>query len=430
MAERPHDLADLLQTAETQLEASLVATPTDDALRDARDGVRRARVRRVLVSVAGAAAAVAVVGAAVVWVPRGSAPPAGPTTEPTPVPSATATGSPAPSPEPTTPAPVPVAVAGLEPLVPATPDELRAAPVGSVLALWTATRYADYAEGTGATTETHIVLVRPDATVRYVRRAPDGAQWLESWDRTTASVAVRTSSTYPDGTAQVVDLLTGAVGGTVPVRETFGVRFSPDGVTTATVEESTLRLAGGDDVREVDLPSRWCEAVGWPDATHVLVTCTDRVGSSAVPAEADGPSLLLVDVVTGEATRRTLVTGDLVPTGAPGAALADGAVVAPVDVVGREVDEDLPRVCGTGLGRFDGLTGTPLPPVPAGDLLEPGLVAAPDRLLVGGPTSCPTDVQPSGLWSVDLTTRAVVEILPARDDLDAPYGLTSWVTWR
>ncbi|UZN03355.1 hypothetical protein [Cellulomonas sp. S1-8] len=431
MAERTGDLDDVLRAAEAQREAALLAVPTDGPLTRVRASVRATRTRRAALAATGAAAAIVVVGAVALWSPRPSPAPAAPTTT-SPTTTSPAPTTPAVTPRATgTPAaqPTPVEVGGLPPLLPAGADELLAAPVGSVLALWTPTTLSELSDGSGPQ-EVHVVLVAPDGVVRHVTRAPDGAVEVVAWDRAAATAVVITAEGGGDGATLVVDLLTGATTPAAAVPR-YQEPTSPDGTATARVEGSTVSLTAGDDVRALDLPSRWCALAGWSDATHLLLSCTDRAPTSLVPAEADRPALLLLDTVTGAMQQQALTTGDVVPTGVQGVLLDDGALVAPVDVIGREVDEnEVGRVCGTGLGRFSGLEGVALPAVPAGDLTYPGLVAAPGRLLVAGPTFCATDLATSGLWSLDLATGRVDELLPVDDGLDAPYGLLSWTTWR
>ncbi|MCC2333896.1 hypothetical protein [Cellulomonas wangsupingiae] len=431
MAEWTPDLTDVLHTAEAQREAALAASPTEASVASVRTAVRAARTRRTALAVTGTAAAVLLVGGVVLWSPRAPVPPAAPaSTVPQPT-RPTASPTPAASP-PVAPSTATVEVGGLPPMLSAAPDELRDAPPGTVLALWTPDTLLDLADGApdAGHREVHLLLVRPDGEVRHVVRAPDHAVTVGGWDRAAASASVITATGGGDSESIAVDLLTGATTPVPPSAESL-LPTSPDGTTTADVQGAVVRLRAGAGERELELPSRWCRPAGWSDATHLLLTCFDREPRTLVPAEADGPALVLLDTVTGGTTRRALVTGDVVPTDRTGIPLGDGSVVAQVDVVGREVDGDaVARVCGTGLGRFDGLAGTPLPAVPAGDLVHRGLVAAPGRVVVAGPPGCPTDLTASGMWALDLATGRVDELLPVHEDPAAPFGLLSSTTWR
>ncbi|ADG76578.1 hypothetical protein Cfla_3710 [Cellulomonas flavigena DSM 20109] len=427
MAERTPDLTDVLLAAEARHEATLAATATGAHVASLRTAVRAARRRRTAFVAAAASVAVVLAGGALLWVPREAVEPAWPTPTASPTVPTTAAASPTPA---TAPGVASVEIGGLPPLQPATAEELRAAPVGSVLVLWTPGSIAALDSDAGPR-EVHLLLVGPDGERRHVARAPDNTVSLGPWDRATGRVGVSTAEGGGDSQTYDVDLLTGEATPREPSTDGL-LPTSPDGTTVAVVENGVVTLVVGADERELPLPTRWCDAAGWSDATHLLLTCLDRAQRTLVPSEADGPALVLLDTVTGETTRRALFTGDVLPLRDSGVPLGDGSVAAAVDVVGRDVDEaEVARVCGTGFGRFGAdLAGVTLPTVPAGDLLHRGLVPAGGRLVVAGPLGCPTDLTPSGVWALDLATGRVDELLPVHEAPDGPLGLVALTTWR
>lgn len=439
MAERVHDLTDLLHAAEHELARGRGDVPTDVLLRRTHGALRAARTRRAALAVGGAAAAVAVVVAgAVAWAPQASVPPAGPGPSPA-VTTSTA-----------------AAVPGLPPLRQATEEEVRAAPEGSALVLWaqSTAREVDLRRLVPLAHDPWLLLVTPDGEVLQVARVPQGTEMLMSWDRASSTATVHwfdgPTVRGDDASGQreerehqevrVLDVLTGRVVGTPDEPPGSAPDLSPDGTREAYTQRDedglTLHVLTSGRALVHPLPRDTCYLVGWADDARLLVHC---LSVDPVADRADGrvdSLVLLVDATTGAVTQeRALRPDEGEPVGIT-VRTTDGRLVVPLQVGGVDpnlypaqvADADTPP-CRTRLSVLDGLELTPLAEVPAGQLLRPEGVVAPGRLLVAGAPGCWESTRP-GIWSVDVATGEVDEVLPPPDDPDEPVGVLGWTTWR
>ncbi|GIG40901.1 hypothetical protein [Cellulomonas phragmiteti] len=399
MAERLHDLTDLLRAAESERVRGLAATPTDAPLRHAHAALRRARTRRAVLGVGGAAAAVAVlVAGAVAWTPPAAVPPAGPVPTPAGTPSAGAS------------------VPGLPPLRQATEEEVRGAPDGSMLVMWSQSTWADVTPHLPIG-DAHLLLLRPDGEVLQVAPAPQGAGLVLAWDRAAATAAILPLGESTGG-VPVVDLLTGRVVGTADEQLTDDV-VSPDGSQQAWRTDATLRVRTPDGVLVHDLPARGCRPVVWVDAAQLLLDCPALDPVTLDLTRQPGATTVLVDAATGAVTQhRHVPAGEDRPVELV-VRTQDGRAVVALAPAG-----DVPRAepCRTRLGTADGLDVAPLGEVPPARLHPGGATTAGDRLLVAGSTGCEEGAR-SGVWALDLVTGAVEVLLPPTVGSDAPIGL-------
>lgn len=399
MAERTHDLADVLRAAESQREGSLAGTPTDAVLEHVHAAARVRRTRRTAAAVAlvAAVAALVVVTGAIVRSPRAATLPAGPS------PTTSAASD----------------VRGLPPLPTASEEDLRTAPAGSVLALWASADGDAFDRDQGAT-GTSLLLVRPDGAVLRVGPAPAGAVRLGAWDRVAGTVV---TGTLGEGGARdpLVDVLTGRVVGDAPRADEPGAP-APDGTRRARTEDGVLRVGEGDAVVTHALPAAPCRLVGWADDTRVLLDCP-ALDPVTLRASGDaGASSVLVDVASGAVVdHRPVPPAGLRPV-PPSVRTADGRLVAVLEPAGAERD----TACGVPLAAVTGLDVSVVAEVPAARLGAPGPVVAGDRLLVAGSTACDGGPPAQALWDVPLDGRAPRTLLPAASGPDAPVGLLSW----
>lgn len=402
MADRLPDLADVLHAAEDQRTRSLVGTPTDDVLARTHAALRTTRRRRTALAVTGAAAAVAVAVAGVLtWQPQGDVQPAGP--EPT-----------------------PLDLPGVGPLRPATEEEVRDAPHGSVVVLWQQDSYREVAGDRGGSTraltdgDTWFLLVLPDGTVRQLAPAPDGLETLLSWDPATATVSLAPDGEHAYG-SRVVDLLTGRV---VDAQEGAPVPepTSPDGTREAYIVRQdqglslAVRAVDGSDVRHLPLPAPRCAPAHWLDDARIVTTCS---GEGPVQVASVGSEVVVVDAATGAALdRRPLPEVDDQSMRAWPSQLADGTVVLPVSR--RDGD-----VCRTRIDRLtEDLALVPLGEVPFG-ASSAVLTGTVDRVLVAGPATC-WESTGTGVWALDTATGDVTEVLPVTSWPDGPAGVLDW----
>lgn len=415
MAERPHDLTDLLHAAEAQRTRSLARTwsapgaggeevPVELVARRTRAAVRAARLRRTAVTSVAAAAAVAVVATAVaVWAPRTAVQPAGPDATPT------STGA---------------QVPGLSPLPRAGEEDLRDAPAGSVLVLWGQGESAPGGVFEGPA-ERYVLLVRPDGEVLEVGPAPEGAVVLTGWDRTAATVGVYTEGETTDGWP-VLDLLSNrVVGTTTEDDELLDVAVSPVDGTHAWVEGVQVHVAGDAGEAAHDVPSSACALVGWSDAAHLLLECPVLDEATLRPAGEAGHTLVLLDAATGEITQHHRVAPDEYRPSAVATYTQDGTLVT--WLVPPE-EGRVPGACHARLGTVTGLDVTPVAELEAGAPGYPGLVSTGGRVLVAGTACGALSVTQAQLWSVDVATGKSTTLLPAPDD--AGPGVMSWTTGR
>lgn len=434
MAERLHDLTDLLHAAESELARPDGDVPTDVLLRRTHGALRAARTRRAALTLAGAAAAVAaVVTGVVVGAPHVRVQPAVP--DPTP----TATTSTA------------AAVPGLPPLRQATEEEVRAAPEGSVLVLWAQStqREVQLRRLVPVAHDPYLLLVRPDGEVLQVSRVPQGTETLVSWDRASATAVVHWFDgplvTREDGgeerehqEARVLDVLTGRVVGSSEEPALPAPDLSPDGTRDAyTVRDETgvqLEVVTPDGVLDHPLPDESCRMLAWSDDTQLLVHCLPPAAPVAVPDGTTGSRLLLVDAASGAVTQQRDLRPDEGTLSVAPWRTTDGRLLLPLGIGGDpDVQGDEPRVdpegCRTRLSVLDGLDLTPLAEVPVGQHLHPAGIVVPGRLLVAGQSGCFDSARP-GLWAVDVATGAVDTVVPPPDDPDEPMGVLGWTTWR
>lgn len=388
MAERTRDLVDLLRAAEEQRTAALADVPTTPVVTRARAAVHASRVRRGALAGVAAAAAVAVVASAItVWSPRAAAPPAAPS-------------------------PSGVEVPGLPPLRQADESDVRDAPDGSVLALWTSPDPAS--DGAGS-----LLLVRPDGEVLHVAPAPAGAFMVDSWDREAGTVDV-TSEGAPATT--VVDVLTGRVVGNLTEMPAHDVVESPDARSRAWLLNGDFVVErDGVEVRH-DMPSELCGPLAWADDASLLVVCETLDPTTLRPSGRPGATTLLLDAASGEVVaHRTFAADEPAPLG-PVVRLDDGRLVGWM----HAPDDDWrTRTCPTRVDELRGLDSVPFVELPSDGLAYPGLVPVPGGLLASGTTACGVERGSPELWSVDLLGN-VRPLLPAVDGGAGTAGLRSW----
>lgn len=441
MAERLHDLTDLLHAAESDLAATRGDVPTDVLLRRTHGALRAARTRRATLTLAGAAAAVAVaLAGSVAWAPRASTPPAAP------VPSVAA------------PTPVSTAaeVPGLPPLRQATEEEVRTAPEGSALVLWTQSteRQVNLRRRVPLAHDPYLLLVMPDGEVLQVTRVPEGTEMITSWDRESSTAVVQwfdgPSVRRDDASgeweqreeqeARVLDVLTGRVVGSPTEPPVSPPVLSPDGTREAYTRRDedgpTLRVLSPQGELVHPLPREACRVVAWADDARVLMHCLPDDGEDDGSDGRRDPLLVLVDAATGAVTQERVRRHDEGEPVADPVPLSDGRQVVPLQVGGVDPDLYPPPVadsgtptCRTRLGVVDGLELAPLAEVPAGQLLHPAVIASPGHLLLAGAPGCWSSTRP-GIWSVDVATGAVDTVIPPPEDPDEPVGVLGWTTWR
>lgn len=407
MAERLHDLTDVLRAGEADREKSLADAPTEDVLRRTHHALRAARARRAALAIGGAAAAVAVlVAGTVAWSPSTSMLPAGPGT-PTPTPRSSA-----------------AAVPGLPPLRQATEDEVRGAPQGSALVLWdqSTQRAVDMRRLVPAGYDAYLLLVLPDGQVLQVARAPHGMTHVHDWDRAAGTVLMADLS---QDVAQpvVVDVLSGRVVGGLPDGPVDRGMPSPDGTRLAWSQHmdagAEVRVRTGDVEVGHPLPAERCMFRAWFDDARLLVACLPR---DRTPDEPEQPrhQVLLVDAGTGEVTQQRDLTadeGDLSMV----TRLSDGRLVLATRV-GEAVTG-----CRTRLAALTpGLELSPLGEVPAEALYDPVLTPS-GRLHVAGLPGCRTTSR-AGVWSLDPATGAADVVVPAMEEPDEPLGVVGWAS--
>lgn len=432
MAERLHDVTDLLHAAESDLARLSGDVGTDEVLRRTHRALRVARTRRAALAVAGAAAAVAaVVVGGVVWRPGPDAQPA----RPDPSPEVTLSTS--------------AAVPGLPPLRQATEEEVRDAPEGSALVLWAQStqRQVELRRLVPLAHDPYLLLVLPDGEVLQVSRVAQGTEMLMSWDRASATAEVvwfdgpvirgeDASGSWEQRQRQelrVVDVLTGRVAGTPDERLVPPPSLSPDG----TREADQYRVEDGARIRVVTPDGEWdhpepadgCIVRAWADDARLLLTCPSSTPEARSTDGRPRFRMLLMDAATGDVVEERPLHPD---EGTPGWPVRtdDGRLVVPLVLDGGPVGPlagGLAPTCRTRLAALDGLDLTPLGEVPAGSLH--GIASAPGgRVLLYGSPGC-YQSRP-GIWSLEVASGAADVLLPPPDAADEPMGVLGWVTWR
>ena len=414
MAERLHDLESLLQAAESDRARSLGSLPTDEVLRRTHRALRAARVRRVALTVGGAAASVAVITAGVVaGTPQATVQPAGP--------------------EPGTTTSTSVVVPGLPPLRHATEEQVREAPEGSALVLWEqgTEREVRLRRNAPLGGDAYVLMVLPDGEVLQVAQAPQGMTTLTAWDRASATAVM---STAEDSAEQIlVDVLTGRIVGTpdepLEAPDDYRSQFrSPDGTREVVDrrDDAGARIHVLTPDGEVDhtVPDETCRFVAWADDAQLLLAC--YVGWDADDPATMTPTLALMDATTGAVTHQRRLGVD---DGRPVTALRtpDGRVVLAMQLGDVAVNEDA-DACRTRLVALDTADGpnlAPLAEAPVGQGYDPLVMTPSGHVVLAGKPGC-FDSARSGVWSLDLATGSVDVVLPSVDGPDEPVGMIGW----